>query len=136
MASARKSPATRRYLWRMAASTVAYVVILFAVGWIYHHGRFPDGPLRYLLAAAPALPIVGVIWAMMRFADEEEDEYLRHLHNRASLAALGLTLVVCCVWGLLQSYAGAGTVNLIYVFDFYWVSLGLATVWTRLRAKG
>ncbi len=129
-----KSPATRRYLTRMAVAMVAYVAILFAVGWIYHHGQFPDGPLRYGLAGLPALPVVGVIWAMMRFAEEEEDEYQRHLHNRASLGALGLTLGVCAFWGLLQSYAGAAPVNLIYVFDLYWVSLGLATVWVRFRA--
>jgi hypothetical protein len=129
-----RSPATRRYLTRVAVATAAYVAILFAVGWIYHHGQFPSGPLRYLLAAAPALPVAVVIWAMMRFAVEEEDEYQRLLHNRASLAALGLSLAVCAFWGLLQSYAGAGPVNLIYVFDLYWISLGVATVWVRIRA--
>jgi hypothetical protein len=130
----RQSPATRRYILRMASAMLAYLVILYAVGWAYHHGELPDGPVRYLIAAAPALPVFWAIWAMMRFAAEEEDEYQRLLHNRAIIGSLGLTLSVCVVWGLLQSYAGAGPVNLIYVFNLYWIAQLFATLWIRIRA--
>jgi hypothetical protein len=130
----RTSPANRRYLLRMASAMAGYIVILFSVGWAYHHGGLPEGPIRYLIAAAPALPVFWAIWAMMRFSAEEEDEYQRHLHNRAIIASLGLVLAFCVVWGLLQSYAGAGPVNLIYVFDIYWVAQLLATLWVRLGA--
>ena len=130
----RMSPATRRYLGRMAVSAALYVAILFAVSWAYHHGRFPDGVWRYLVALAPTLPVLGMCWAMLRFSREEEDEYQRFLHNRAILGALSMTIVLCTGWGLLETYAGAENVSLIHVFGIYWVSQGVATVWTRLGA--
>ena len=135
MASKGKSPATRRYLLRMVVSTGAYLLVLFAVSWANRHGALPQGPARYLIAAAPALPVAAMIWAMMRFSREEEDEYQRFLQNRAILGALGLTLGVCVVWGLLQRYAEAASVNLLDVFNFFWLSLLVTTVWVRLRAR-
>ena len=128
------SPANRRYVQRMAGAMVAYLAILWTVGTIYHHGAMPQGPIRYLIAGAPALPVFFAIWAMMRFSAEEEDEYQRFLHNRAIIAALGLTLSVCVVWGLLQSYAGVGPVNLIYVFNLSWIAQLFATLWVRVGA--
>lgn len=130
----RSSPATRRYLLRMVIFSAAYVLTLFAVNWANAHGALPEGPARYLIAAIPILPVAGVIWSMMRFAQEEEDEYQRHLHNRAILAALGVTLGACVLWGLMQRYAGAGPVNLMDVFSVYWVALLVTTLWTRVRA--
>jgi hypothetical protein len=129
------SPATRRYLLRMALSSGAYVLTLAAVDWASRNGQLPPGPARYLAAGVPILPVAVVIWAMMRFAREEEDEYQRLLHNRAILAALGVTLLACVLWGLMQRYAGAGEVNLMQVFSLYWVSLLATTIWTRLRSQ-
>jgi hypothetical protein len=134
MALKPKSPATRRYLLRMLVSTGAYLAILSGVAWASRAGQLPQGPLRYALAAAPALPVLGVIWAMLRFTDEEEDEYQRYLHNRAILWAMALTLLACVVWGLMQRYAGADVVNLLDVFNFFWISLLVTTAWVRLRA--
>lgn len=132
----RTSPATRRYLLRVAVASGLYVASLAAVDWASRHGGLPQGPLRYLIAAIPVLPVAAVMWAMMRFAREEEDEYQRMLHNRAILSALGLTLLACVLWGLMQRFAGAGAVNLMQVFSLFWLSLLATTVWTRLRASG
>jgi hypothetical protein len=131
----RLSPANRRYLLRMFSFSVAYVLILFAVNWANQRGQLPEGPARYLLAAIPSLPVAGVIWSMMRFAEEEEDEYQRFLHNRALLAALGLTMGACVLWGLMQRYAGAAPVNLMDVFALFWVLQLLSSIWVQLRAR-
>ena len=132
----RFSPATRRYLLRMLVSSGAYVATLEAVDWASRRGALPEGPARYLLAGIPILPVAAVIWSMMRFAREEEDEYQRMLHNRAILAALGLTLLGCVLYGLMQRYAGAGAVNLMQVFSVFWLTLLVTTIWTRVRAGG
>jgi hypothetical protein len=130
----RVSPANRRYLLRMFCFSAAYVLILFAVNWASEHGQLPQGPALYLVAAVPILPVIGVIWSMMRFSEEEEDEYQRHLHNRALLAALGLTMGACVLWGLMQRYAGGAPVNLMNVFGLYWVLQLVSSIWIQLRA--
>ena len=129
----RLSPATRRYLLRMFGFSAAYVAVLFAVARASDAGVLPEGPPRYLIAAAPALPVIGVIWAMMRFSDEEEDEFQRYLHNRAILWALGLTLGACVLGGLMQRFAGMRPSNLLDVFSFFWLSQLFTTVWVQVR---
>ena len=131
----RLSPANRRYLLRMFSFSLAYVLILFAVNWASEHGQLPGAPALYLVAAVPILPVAGVIWSMMRFAEDEEDEYQRHLHNRALLAALGLTMAACVLWGLMQRYAGAAPVNLMNVFGLYWVLQLVSSIWVQVRAS-
>jgi hypothetical protein len=128
------SQATRRYILRMFTSAAAYVVTLGAVKWAAGQGELPEGPLRYAIVAIPALPVIGVMWALLRFSQEEEDEYRRHLNNRAILWALGVTLVVCEVVGLMQSFAGVGPVNLLHVFSVFWIAQLVATIWANLRA--
>ena len=36
-----------------------------------------SGPAAYVLAIVPALPVIGVFWAVMRFLIEEPDEFVR-----------------------------------------------------------
>ena len=71
-----KSPATRRYLIRMIVLMSLYVVLIFAAGWTFRHTDIAGFP-AYALAIAPALPLIGVFWAVMRLLVEEPDEFIR-----------------------------------------------------------
>jgi hypothetical protein len=57
-----------------------------------------------VLAVLPALPIIGVFWAVMRLLVEEPDEYMRMLHVRQCLFATGFCLTVKTIWEFLQSF--------------------------------
>ncbi len=129
-----KSPAARRYTLRVAGFMVVYVAILWIVGWTYHHGRMPDGVLRYLFAAAPALPVFGVIWAMQRFVQDETDEYIRMLRGRAHALAAGLTVAICTVLGFLEDYGGVAHLDMVFVFVIFVVALGPSQAWVNWRA--
>ena len=82
------SPAARRYTWRLAVLMAIYLVTLFAAVTLFRQGRI-EGALAWPLAIAPALPIIGVFWAVMRFIVEERDEFIRMLIVRQCLVATG-----------------------------------------------
>ncbi len=132
---ATRKAAAKRYTLRMLGLMLAYMVILFAVGWAFHHHQLPAGPLRYLAAAAPALPIIGVIWAMQRFIEEEDDEYQRLLHGRTQAVATGVTMAVCTVWGLLEIYGGVPKAGMFWVFLVWMVALPPSQWWVCWRAS-
>lgn len=129
------SPARRRYYARLAGFVGLYAAVLLPVIWAYNHGHFPGAPWSYLAASAPALPVFGVIWAILRYVIEEEDEFLRLLHLRATLGATGLTLGVCTVWGFLAEFAHVPSASLMHVFMIFCASLLPALAWTHWRAR-
>ncbi|HUD28881.1 MAG TPA: hypothetical protein VMQ93_08420 [Novosphingobium sp.] len=98
------SPATRRYNRRGMAWSFAYVLLL-GVAVIGAKSLHAQGPLLWLLAVLPALPILYLIWAMARYLVEEQDEYLRMKVVNAALSATGLLLAVATVWGFLETFA-------------------------------
>jgi hypothetical protein len=129
------SAARRRYYLRLAAFFALYMAVLIPVIWAFNSGHWPGRPWNYLAAAAPAVPVFGVIWAILRYVIEEEDEFLRLLHLRATVGATGLTLAICSLWGFLSSFAGVPPASLMYVFVIFCMSLMPALAWTHWRAR-
>jgi phosphotransferase system glucose/maltose/N-acetylglucosamine-specific IIC component len=121
----------RAYLLRFGISMTAYVVVLVAVDVYFHHNA-PEGPLRYLLAVLPAIPILGVIHAMGRYLVEEPDEYVRAQAIRAVLRALGLTLAAATAWGFIENFAGGPQIPMYYVFVVFCAAMGLMRCWLSL----
>jgi hypothetical protein len=119
-----KTPSGKRYLLRIALFMALYAALLFPVDWAAHHGRMPTGILLYLAAAAPALPILGVIWAMLRYLSEEEDEYQRFRRIQAFIWASGLAFAVMTVWGFLENFAKVEPIPAMYPFFIFIVCVG------------
>ena len=77
------SSAQRRYIGRIVIMMTAYVVFLIGAQLAFPSvERSP--PLAYALAVLPALPLLGVFWAIGRLLVEERDEYLRNQLVRQS----------------------------------------------------
>jgi hypothetical protein len=126
-----KSPAIRRYTVRLAVLMSLYVILIFAAGWTFRHSDISGAP-AYALAITPALPIIGVFWAVMRLLVEESDEYIRMLHVRQSLFATGFCLTVMTIWEFLQNYDLVPAGNGGFGAAFFWfVGLGLGAVYNR-----
>jgi hypothetical protein len=128
-------PAARRYAVRIGVSMGLYVAVLVPVVMIAEARALPAAPWLYLVAMAPAAPVGGVIFALLRYLEEEEDEYQRLLHVRTFVVSSGLTLAVTTGWGFLQFYAAAPLVSLFYVFPLFWACYGVAGAWVRWRAS-
>ncbi len=127
-----KSPATRRYLIRMATLMTLYVLFLFSAAYAFRH-HLVSGPLAWPLAVLPALPVIGVFWAVMRLLVEEPDEFIRMLMVRQALIATGFCLTVTTIWEFLQNFDLVPPGNGGFGAAFFWfLGLGVGAVYNRL----
>lgn len=127
-----KSAATRRYLIRIAALMSFYLVTLFAAVTAFRsHAVF--GTTAYALAVLPALPVIGVFWAVMRLLVEEPDEFLRMLQVRQALVATGFCLTIMTVWESLQNFDLVPGGNGGFGAAFFWfIGLGVGALYNKL----
>lgn len=115
----RWTPASKRYTKRFAVLMAIYLVALFAAVRLFRAGDI-DPLLAWPLAIAPALPIIGVFWAVMRFIIEERDEFIRLLIVRQCLVATGFCLTVMTVWEFLQNFELVAAGNGGFGAAFFW----------------
>ena len=127
-----RSPAIRRYVIRLAVLMTIYLATLFAAVSAFRANAIA-GPAAYIVAILPALPIIGVFWAVMRLLIEEPDEFIRLLHVRQSLVATGFCLTVMTVWEFLQNFDLVPPGNGGFGAAFFWfVGLGVGGIYNRL----
>jgi hypothetical protein len=130
-----RSPAMRNYLRRLAGFMMVYIVLIFAVGYLFRLAP-PTGAPAWGLAVLPALPILGVFWTIGRLLAEETDEYMRQLLVRHSLFATAFCLSVMTVWEFLQNYEVVPAGNGGFGAAFFWfVGLGLGGAWNALTNR-
>ncbi len=124
-----RSPAIKRYSWRIAAFMLLFVALIFTVGFWFREAP-PEGALAWAVAILPALPIIGVIWTIFRLLAEESDEYIRMMLVRQVLFATGFCLCVMTVWEFLQNYEVVAPGNGGFGTAFFWfIGLGFGAAW-------
>ena len=125
------SAAGKRYNKRVVWLSLLYAAFLMSA--VYGFNRqLLTGPLAYLAAILPALPIIGIFVAMGRYLVEEQDEYVRMLMVRQTLWASAFALSVATVWGFLESFDLVGHVDAFYVAVLWFGGLGLGSCINRL----
>jgi hypothetical protein len=125
--------ASRRYVRRFIAAMVLYVVLLVGVIWLLQSAAAPPPPLRYLLAVLPALPILGVVWALGRLLVEETDEVLRARVIQQLLWGSAFALSVSTVWGFLEQLGGAPHLPAYWVFPVFCLGMLIAMPFIRRK---
>ena len=127
-----KSPAIRCYVIRIAALMSFYLVALLGASRAFR-ADLVSGPAAYVLAIVPALPIIGVFWAVMRLLVEEPDEFMRLLMVRQALIATGFCLTVMTIWEFLQNFDLIPPGNGGFGAAFFWfVGLGVGAFYNWL----
>jgi hypothetical protein len=127
------SPAMRRYQLRFWPLMGVYVLLIIGVALLIKHGP-PLGSWRYVLAAAPALPLIGVFAVFGLYLGEVE-EFRRWVIVQSMLWAIGVVLSLSTVWGFLELLAGAPHLELWWIFPIYSVTQGLAQVLVSRRYR-
>lgn len=127
------SPAQRAYLRRFLPLMLLYVALLFAAVWLQKNWA-PGGILAILLAVLPALPLIGVVWAMGRLVVDEKDEYQRSLTVRQLLIATGFMLAATSVWGFLEASGQVPHLPMYWAFIIWCGGLGLGTLFNEMKS--
>ncbi|MFL5296992.1 MAG: hypothetical protein ACJ798_11485 [Phenylobacterium sp.] len=119
------SPAMRRYMRRMWPTMAVYAVVLIGAIKLFETHP-PTGPLKYLAAVAPAIPLLVNFWFYGRYVVEEDDEFRRLQVVMTMLVGLAVVLAAATVWGFLEVLAGAPHITIYWVAPIYVVAQGLA----------
>lgn len=126
-----KHPAQRRYVIRLAVLMSIYLVLLLIAVSTFRHAP-PTGGLAYAIGIAPALPVIGVFWAVMRLLVEEQDEYLRLLLVRQTLVATGFMLTLATAWGFLESFELVPHIDAYFAAVIWFAGLGVGSLYNKL----
>ena len=120
------SPALRTYNRRVLIAFALYGVAMIGGGTLYDRLE-PAGLVLWLIALIPLAPLMGAIWAMVRYYLDEDDEFLRHRAVVGALVGLLLVLVLGTAWGFLEMYGLVPHVWNWWVFPIWAVGLGVGT---------
>jgi len=123
--------AKRRYTLRVAALMTAYLVLLANAAWFVDKGGL-TGVLAYILAILPALPVIGMFWAIAKFLIEMEDEYLRMLQVRQMIVATCFALTIATIWGFLEEFELVPFVPAYYVTVLWFFGTGVGAIVNKL----
>jgi hypothetical protein len=126
-----RTAAWRRYNWRVIWLSLVYAIVLIAAVYGFKHQLF-IGPIAYLIAILPALPIIGIFGAMGRYLVEEQDEYVRMLMVRQTLWASGFALSVATIWGFLENFGLVEHVDAYSVAIVWFFGLGVGAMINKL----
>ncbi|MFI4933915.1 MAG: hypothetical protein ACHP7N_04805 [Caulobacterales bacterium] len=117
-------PAMRRYTWRLALNMVVYLLVLDGATLLYQHG-LTRGPLGYLIAIAPAIPVIGILVILGGLIREESDELLRKMILDGLVWSGALTLCEATIWGFLETFGKAPHVWMWAVPVAFFAQLGI-----------
>lgn len=129
------SPAQRRYNKRVIWLSLAYAAALIGTVYAFKH-HLVAGPVAWVVAVLPALPIVGIFAAIGLYLVEEHDEYVRAMTVRQTLWASGFALSIATIWGFLESFELVSHVEAYWVSVLWFGGLGLGNCANRLSTVG
>jgi hypothetical protein len=129
-----KNPAYRRF--SISAWLSVLLVVLLSVGDVlwFRLGHL-HGPLAYLVAVLPALPIFWVIYEAGRWVALEKDEFLRLLLIQCVLGGTGGTLATTTVWGWLETFKLAPHLFPGLVYTIFWLFAALSYPFVSRRYR-
>jgi hypothetical protein len=125
------STAWKRYNWRVVWLSLLYAAFLIGAVYGFKH-HLLNGPIAYVAAVLPALPIIGIFGAIGRYLIEEQDEYVRMLMVRQTLWASGFALSLATIWGFLESFDLVQHVDAYYIAIVWFFGLGLGACINKL----
>lgn len=115
-----KSAVLRRYVIRnwIGAGLVVFWAIAAALMLKLMHLH---GPLAWVVAVLPALPILWILYETGRYLAAEKDEFQRNLFVQSLLGGTFCTLAALTMWAYLEDYVGAPRLDLIWVYPLFWL---------------
>src|SRR5439155_7914247 len=126
-----RTPAWKRYNWRVVWLSLLYAAFLLPAVYGFKH-QLISGAVAWIVAVLPAIPIIGIFAAIGRYLVEEQDEYVRMLMVRQILWASGLTLSVATVWSFLVNFRLVGHADGYWLIAIWFIGLGIGGIVNKL----
>ena len=130
-ARALRTAAWKRYNWRVIWFSLLYCAFLLPAVYGFKHHLF-NGPIAWVVAVLPAIPIIAIFAAMGRYLVEEQDEYVRMLMVRQMLWAMGFTISCATIWGFLDNFGLVGHVDGYWIVVVWYFGQGIGSIANKL----
>ncbi len=124
--------AQRRYVIRLLALMSLYLSLLVIAVRFLGRADPVTGPLAFVLGILPALPVIGVFWAIGRLIVETKDEYQRMLLVRQTLVATAVAMAAATAWGFLENFDLVPHIDAYYWAIAWFGGLGIGALFNRL----
>lgn len=124
--------AQRRYVIRLFSLMALYLSFLVIAVRFLGRADPITGPLAYMLGFLPALPVIGVFWAVGRLIVETKDEYQRMLLVRQTLVATAVAMAAATGWGFLENFDLVAHIDAYYWAIVWFGGLGVGAVFNKL----
>lgn len=124
--------AKKRHQYQVLAAMSVYTLALLVC--MHFLRQNPSPALRVLLALLPTLPVIWVMWSVIRFLGQT-DELQRRVHLESLAAAAGVTAFLSLTYGFLEDFAGFPHVAAWWTFvliDLVWAGTG-CVLWRRYK---
>ncbi|HXS12348.1 MAG TPA: hypothetical protein VN734_06580 [Acidobacteriaceae bacterium] len=126
--------AVRRYVQRMRAWAFVYLGTVWVMT-RYVHQHHLTGAKLFMLAAIPAVEVVGMIAIVGIYLRDEVDEFKRHQLIVSILWAIGFTLALMAFMDFLQSYQAITAPPPFMEFIVFWLSMALMQSIQKFRNR-
>jgi hypothetical protein len=128
------SVAARRYRRTVVLEMIAFLVITWAVShFVKVHNL--SGIELYVLAALPSIPVLGVLFAMGIYLQEEEDEYERYITVHSLLWGAAAMVALSAFLSILRGFAGRDPAPPFTEFICFWLVMGAAKAWYDFQGR-
>lgn len=124
--------ASRNYLIRMLAVSVAYVGSIFAASTLIDEGD-PITVLSVFIALVPGIAVAAYFWAIGKYLAEQQDEFLRMLLVRQSLIATGLAFSAASIWGFLENFDQVQHVDAYWWPILWFFGIGVGAIANKIQ---
>ncbi len=124
--------AKRRHEFQVMGGMAVYALLLFACMRLLRQGPAPW--LKLVLALLPTLPVIWVMWSVIRYLGRT-DELQRRVHLESLAIAAGVTAFLTLTYGFLEEFAGLPHIAAWWTFvliDVVWAVTG-CVLWRRYR---
>lgn len=126
--------AKKTMIRRAAVALVAYELLWSgAFFWVYRAKL--EGSILWVLAGLTTLPVLGLIWIMARYLEEEVDEFHRLLVVRCLLWGTAAVMTSVCFHGLLQLLGWKGSWPAAVELVMFFVAAGVAKLTYKMANR-
>ena len=118
----------KKYLLPFIGFAAGYLVFNFAsISGAFAGARAPG---TWGLALVVSAPVFGLIWAHLSWM-RHSDEFVRAVHAKRFIVAMGITMAIASAWGFLEIYANVPHISPALLLPVFYLAYGFISPFIR-----
>ena len=119
---------SKNYPLRFAGFIGGYLAFNFAAVTGAFEGAKPPG--TWGLALVVCSPVIGLIWTHLSWL-RDSDEFVRAVHAKRFIVAMGIAMAVASAWGFLEIHAAVRHISPAMILPVFYLGYGLVSPFVK-----